>query len=137
LTRLGQIMRGCANYFKHAVAKSTLSKLDAFTWWRLVHMLRARHRWSWGQLRRQLATPARRWLIAADGIDYYRIEGVIASRYALPGQQDPNPLATPAHLRHADPARRPGQRTTAPDAPFDTAAPVAGKRRWDLAERRP
>ena len=43
LTRLGQIMRGWANYFKHAVAKSTFSKLDSFTWWRLVHMLRARH----------------------------------------------------------------------------------------------
>jgi RNA-directed DNA polymerase len=31
LTRLGQIMRGWANYFKHAVAKWTFSKLDAFT----------------------------------------------------------------------------------------------------------
>ncbi|MFE7328105.1 group II intron maturase-specific domain-containing protein [Streptomyces sp. NPDC057565] len=31
------------NYFRHAVAKWTFSKLDAFTWWRLAHMLRARH----------------------------------------------------------------------------------------------
>jgi RNA-directed DNA polymerase len=91
LTRLGQIMRGWANYFKHAVAKSTFSKLDAFTWWRLVHMLRARHRWSWGQLRRQLATPTGRWLVAADGIEYYRIEGVIVSRYAYRGNKIPTP----------------------------------------------
>ncbi|MDG4790492.1 group II intron maturase-specific domain-containing protein [Micromonospora sp. WMMD1102] len=47
LTKLGQLMRGWANYFKHAVAKWTFSKLDAFTWWRLAHMLRARHGWNW------------------------------------------------------------------------------------------
>ena len=47
LTRLDQIMRGWANYFKHAVAKHTFSKLDTFTFWRLVHMLRARHGWNW------------------------------------------------------------------------------------------
>jgi hypothetical protein len=52
LTRLGQIMRGWANYFKHAVAKHTFGKLDDFTFWRLAHMLRARHGWNWGQLRR-------------------------------------------------------------------------------------
>ena len=35
LIRLNQIMRGWANYFKHAVAKHTFSNLDNFTWWRL------------------------------------------------------------------------------------------------------
>src|ERR1035438_10168160 len=30
LTRLGQIMRGWAMYFRHAVAKHTFSKLDTF-----------------------------------------------------------------------------------------------------------
>jgi len=32
-------MRGWANYFKYAMAKWTFSKLDAFTWWRLAHVL--------------------------------------------------------------------------------------------------
>jgi len=91
LTRLGQIMRGWANYFKHAVAKWTFSKLDAFTWWRLVHMLRARHRWNWGQVRRHLTTPTGRWLIAADGIEYYRLQGVTVSRYAYRGNKIPTP----------------------------------------------
>ena len=91
LTRLGQIMRGWANYFKHAVAKSTFSKLDTFTWWRLVHMLRARHGWNWGQLRRHLTTPTGRWLMAADGVEYFRIEGVTVSRYAYRGTQIPTP----------------------------------------------
>jgi RNA-directed DNA polymerase len=91
LTRLGQIMRGWANYFKHAVAKSTFSKLDTFTWWRLVHMLRARHGWNWGQLRRHLTTPTGRWLMTADGVEYFRIEGVTVSRYAYRGTQIPTP----------------------------------------------
>jgi RNA-directed DNA polymerase len=91
LTRLGQIMRGWANYFKHAVAKWTFSKLDAFTWWRLAHMLRARHGWNWGQLRRHLTTATGRWLIAADGVEYFRIEGVTVSRYAYRGNKIPTP----------------------------------------------
>jgi len=91
LTRLGQIMRGWANYFKHAVAKSTFSKLDTFTWWRLAHLLRARHGWNWGQLRRHLTTPEGRWLIAADGVKYFRIEAVAVSRYTYRGNQIPTP----------------------------------------------
>jgi hypothetical protein len=87
-------MRGWANYFKHAVARWTFSKLDAFAWWRLVHMLRARHGWSWGQLRRHLVTPDGRWLIAVDGVEYFRMQGVTVSRSAYPGQQDPNAMAT-------------------------------------------
>jgi RNA-directed DNA polymerase len=64
LTKLGQIMRGWANYFRHAVAKWTFSKLDSFAWWRLAHLLRARHRWSWGQLRRHLKTASgQRWTV--------------------------------------------------------------------------
>jgi RNA-directed DNA polymerase len=98
LTRLGQIMRGWANYFKHAVAKSTFSKLDTFTWWRLAHLLRARHGWNWGQLRRHLTTPEGRWLIAADGVKYFRIEAVAVSRYTYRGNQIPTPwpLTNPA-----------------------------------------
>ena len=91
LTRLGQIMRGWANYFKHAVAKWTFSKLDSFTWWRLAHLLRARHGWNWGQLRRHLTTPTGQWLIAADGIEYYRLQGVAVSRYAYRGNKIPTP----------------------------------------------
>ncbi|MFJ8076768.1 group II intron maturase-specific domain-containing protein [Streptomyces sp. NPDC096176] len=40
LIRLTQIMRGWANYFKHAVAKHVFERLDAFVWWRLIRMLR-------------------------------------------------------------------------------------------------
>src|SRR5215217_8530527 len=39
LIRINQIMRGWTNYFKHAVAQRTFSHLQAFTWWRIVHMI--------------------------------------------------------------------------------------------------
>ncbi|WAP61019.1 group II intron maturase-specific domain-containing protein [Streptomyces sp. S465] len=42
LKRLTQIMRGWANYFKHAVAKHVFDRLDAFVWWRFIRMLRER-----------------------------------------------------------------------------------------------
>ena len=92
LTRLAQIMRGWAIYFSHAVAKRTFSKLDAFTWWRLAHMLRARHDWNWGQFRRHLTTASGRWLIAAGGVEYFRIKGD-GLPLRLPGEQDPIPMA--------------------------------------------
>jgi RNA-directed DNA polymerase len=92
LTRLGQIMHGWANYFKHAVAKWTFSKLDTLTWWRLAHMLRARHRWNWGQLRHHLTKGTGQWVIAADGVEYYSIEKrMTVSRYAYRGNKIPTP----------------------------------------------
>jgi RNA-directed DNA polymerase len=94
LIKLRQLMRGWANYFKHAVAKWTFSKLDKFAWWRLVHMLRARHGWSWGQLRRHLTASTGKWLIAANGIEYFRLESVTVSRYAYRGNKIPTPWPT-------------------------------------------
>jgi RNA-directed DNA polymerase len=58
-------------------------------------MLRARHRWSWGQLRRRLTTSTGRWLIAAEGIEYFRIEGVTVCRYAYRGHKIPTPWPPP------------------------------------------
>lgn len=82
LIRLNQIMLGWANYFKHAVAKDRFGKLDAFTWWRLIRMLRQRHRWSWGDVRRWLVTPFGRWRpISADGIELARMAAITVSRY--------------------------------------------------------
>jgi len=91
LTRLGQIMRGWANYFRHAVAKSTFGKLDDFTFWRLARMLRARHGWNWGQLRRHLTAATGRWRIEAEGVEFFRIEKVTVSRYAYRGNKIPVP----------------------------------------------
>ncbi|MER5687878.1 group II intron reverse transcriptase/maturase [Streptomyces sp. NPDC002205] len=92
LIRLTQIMRGWANYFKHAVAKHVFDRLDAFVWWRLIRMLRARHHWSWGDVRRRFTTPTGRWRpIAADGIELFRIASVTVSRYRYRASTIPNP----------------------------------------------
>ncbi|MFC4114213.1 group II intron maturase-specific domain-containing protein, partial [Nonomuraea zeae] len=92
LKRLASIMRGWANYFKHAVAKWTFDKLDTFTWWRLVHMLRARHGWNWGQLRRHLKDGSGRWVIAAGGVEYFSLsKRMTIIRYAYRGNKIPCP----------------------------------------------
>jgi hypothetical protein len=36
-----------------------------------------------------------RWRIAADGVEFFRIEKVTVSRYSYRGKQDPSPLADP------------------------------------------
>ena len=43
LIRLNQIMRGWANYFKHAMAKHTFHALHQFVWWRVMRWLRSLH----------------------------------------------------------------------------------------------
>jgi hypothetical protein len=82
LRRLNLIMRGWANYFKHAVAKRVFEHLAQFTWRRLVKMMMVRHRWSWKDVRRWLVTPSGSWRpITADGIELFNIASVPVTRY--------------------------------------------------------
>jgi hypothetical protein len=57
LIRLGLIMRGWANYFKHAVCKHVFRKLAALTWWRVIKWQMQLRRWKWKDVRRWLTTP--------------------------------------------------------------------------------
>jgi RNA-directed DNA polymerase len=92
LTRLNQVMHGWASYFRHAVAKHTFSMLDHFAWWRLIRMLRRRHRWNWTAVRRALTTPTGRWRpISADGIELRPIAAISITRYRWRGAQIPTP----------------------------------------------
>jgi RNA-directed DNA polymerase len=96
LTRLNQVMHGWANYFRHAVAKSTFSMLDNFAWWRVIHMLTARHRWRWKDVRRQFTTPAGKWLpISAGDTALRRIAAIPVTRYRYRGSTIAGPW-TPA-----------------------------------------
>ncbi|MFF5474840.1 group II intron maturase-specific domain-containing protein [Streptomyces achromogenes] len=51
LIRLNQIMRGWANYFKHAVCAAALNSLASFTWHRVISWWMALHRWKWKNVR--------------------------------------------------------------------------------------
>jgi RNA-directed DNA polymerase len=98
LTRLGQIMHGWANYFRHAIAKNTFSMLDNFAWWRVIRMLKRRHHWTWTDVRRQFTDPIGRWLpITAGEIELRRIAALPVTRYRYRGTTIPNPwVRTPA-----------------------------------------
>jgi len=92
LIRLGQIMRGWANYFKHAVCKHLFSQLASFTWWRVIRWQMQLHRWKWKDVRRWLTTPAGAWKpITADGIVMFNLASVVVTRYRYRGNTIPNP----------------------------------------------
>ena len=96
LIRLAQIMRGWANYFKHAACKRTLSRLSHFVWWRVIRWLRALHRWKWKDVRRRFTTPDGRWRpITANGIELFNLAAVPVTRYRYRGNTIPNPWTLP------------------------------------------
>ena len=97
LIRVNQITRGWSNYFKHAVAQRTFSQLQRYTWWRIVRMMRTRHRWRWKDVRRWLTDHTGRWKpISADGIELFNPETIPIRRYRYRGNQIPNPWAQAA-----------------------------------------
>jgi RNA-directed DNA polymerase len=94
LTRLGQVMHGWANYFRHAVAKNAFSMLDNFAWRRVTRMLMTRHHWKWKDARRQFTTPGGRWLpITAGGTELRKIAAIPVTRYRYRGTTIPSPWA--------------------------------------------
>ena len=98
LIRLNQIMRGWANYFKHAVCKHTLSALENFAWHRVIRWWMHLHRWRWKDIRRRLTGPHGRWLRpAADGIELFNIAKVPVTRYRYRGSKIPSPWAPVNH----------------------------------------
>ncbi|MGJ3561233.1 group II intron reverse transcriptase/maturase [Streptomyces sp. INA 01156] len=92
LINLNRAMQGWAHYFRHAIAKRVFNKLDHIVWWRLVRLLRVRHRWNWRDFRRRFTTPSGRWLpIAADGIELRKISAIPVTRYRYRGDKIPSP----------------------------------------------
>ena len=94
LTRINQIQRGWANYFRHAVAKHTFDRLHAFVWWRIVTMVMHRHRMTWTALRRRFKGPQGWRPIAVDGIELFPISSVPVTRYRWRGTTIPSAWPT-------------------------------------------
>jgi RNA-directed DNA polymerase len=94
LIRLNQIVRGWANYFKHAVCKHTPGNLAHFAWWRVSRWLRTLHRWRWKDVRQAYTTPDGRWKpVTADGIELFNLETVPVTRYRYRGSTIPSAWA--------------------------------------------
>ena len=98
LIRLNQIMRGWANYFKHAVCKNALDALENFAWRRVIRWWMALHRWKWNDVRRHLTGHTGRWhRPSADGIELFNIASVPVTRYRYRGSKIPSPWTVPSH----------------------------------------
>jgi RNA-directed DNA polymerase len=93
-TRINQIQRGWASYFRHAVAKHTLDRLYAFVWWRIINMVMNRHRMSWTALRRRFKGPDGWRPIVLDGVELFNISSVTVTRYRWRGTKIPSPWPT-------------------------------------------
>lgn len=107
LTRLNQVMRGWSAYFRHAVAKRTFATIAAFAWRRVVAMVRKRHRWQSGDVRRWLIDPAGRWRRpAADGIELFDMGAVSVTRYRY-RSKIPNPWVHPVNTHSAETVESP------------------------------
>ncbi|MFJ8475983.1 group II intron reverse transcriptase/maturase [Kitasatospora sp. NPDC094011] len=92
LIRLNQIMRGWANYFKHAVAKVTLKTLQRFVWHRVINWWVVLHRWKWKDVRRRFTDHNGRWLRpSVDGTELFDLQAVTVTRYRYRGNTIPHP----------------------------------------------
>jgi RNA-directed DNA polymerase len=92
LIRLNQIMRGWANYFRHAVCKHTMNALDNFVWHRVIRWQKKQHRWNWKDVRRWLTGYNGRWRRpAADGTELFNLAKVTVTRYLYRGSKIPSP----------------------------------------------
>jgi RNA-directed DNA polymerase len=87
-------MHGWANYFRHGIAKRVFAMLDQFAWWRLIRMLRTRHRWGWEDVRRRYTDHTGRWQPITAGETRLRpIAAIPVTRYRYRGSKIPSPWA--------------------------------------------
>ncbi len=98
LIRLNQIMRGWSAYFRHAVAKHTMSSLENFVWHRVIRWWKTLHRWRWKDVRRHHTAPTGQWARpSADGIELFNLASVRITRYRYRGNTIPNPWTLANH----------------------------------------
>jgi RNA-directed DNA polymerase len=92
LQRVNPVLRGWANYFRHAVAKATFDYLGAFSWRRVVNWLRHKHpRASWRWLRRRYLP---RWQPTAGEVSLLNPCTIPITRYRYRGARIPSAWAS-------------------------------------------
>ena len=101
---LNPILRGWANYYRHAASKRCFAYLSYYLWWRVVRWLRKKHpRLTWKQIKRRYW--GRNWS-GPEGARLAWPAEVAVTRYRYRGHRIPSPWA----------ATRPSRATTRPGA---------------------
>lgn len=95
--RINQILRGWANYFKHAVVKHVFNKLGWFARTRATRWLRDRHKgrkfMTWREFRRRYIVPQQGLVVA--GIRLFNPTVMSVTRYRYRGDTIPTPWTSP------------------------------------------
>ena len=102
LASLNRLLRGWANYFRHAVSKAAFNAVDSHTWLRLMRWLRRKykqghHALGMAEMRRRYCN--QRWRFAWNGVVLTGASSVTVTRYryrggAIPSPWPPAPAAT-------------------------------------------
>ena len=113
LIRLNQIMRGWANYFRHAVAKHTFRMLGGFVWHRVIMWLEDAASLDVEGRPRAIHRPHGSWLPISRGRGRTVQSGADTGNHPvpLPGRHDPHPLGNslrtqPDGRNHGEPDAR-------------------------------
>lgn len=94
IAALNPVLRGWANYFRHAAAKRTFDYLGYYAWWRVGRWLRKKHpRMTWKQIARRHTSNG---TFQQKGIALFNPGSVSVTRYRYRGARIPNPWAIPA-----------------------------------------
>ncbi|WP_277750740.1 group II intron maturase-specific domain-containing protein [Nonomuraea polychroma] len=89
---LNRLLRGWANYFRHAVAKDVFNAIDSFTWRRVANWIFCKHSLLSRQEMRRRFCRQSTWKIVHDGIELTGAASVKVTRYRYRGHN----IATPS-----------------------------------------
>lgn len=96
IAALNPVLRGWANYFRHAAAKRTFDYLGYYAWWRIGRWLRKKHpRITWKQIARRYTSNG---TFQDKGIALFNPGSISVTRYRYRGARIPNPWAIPASI---------------------------------------
>jgi hypothetical protein len=93
IAALNPVLRGWANYFRHAAAKRTFDYLGYYAWWRVGRWLRKKHpRLTWKQIARRYTSDG---TFQAKGVALFNPGSVSVTRYRYRGARIPDPWDIP------------------------------------------
>jgi RNA-directed DNA polymerase len=90
---LNPILRGWANYYRHAASSRCFAYLSHYLWWRVIRWLRKKHpRLTWKQIRRRCW--GHHWT-SREGTRLHWPDEIPVTRYRYRGHNIPSPWASP------------------------------------------